>query len=179
VYIDDMQVDMVKYKAAKPLKMPKFPENPEAKTIQSICCDFEQKCLRESGNIEEVTNAFSGKKVCMVDSRYPFSFSHWLPLKAFEANTNPFIHISAKVNSDQYTTGATLVADFKHEGKTVSYNPAYLRGQTVKGQWNPIEFNVKIPEEITAKDSVLVYFYMNGGDEMMMIDDFCVSLKGK
>jgi hypothetical protein len=179
VYIDDMQVDMVKYKTAKPLKTPKFPENPEAKTIQSICCDFEQKCLPESGNIEEVGNAFSGKKACLIDSRYPFSFSHWLPLQAFRADTNPFIHISAKVNSDQYTTGATLVADFKHEGKTVSYHPAYLRGQTVKGQWNPIEFGVKIPEGITSKDSVLVYFYLNGGDEVLMIDDFCVEVKGK
>ena len=178
-YIDDMQVDMVKYKTAKPLKMPKIPENPEAKTIQSICCDFEQKCLPESGNIEVVSNAFSGKKVCMIYSRYPFSFSHWLPLQGIKVNKNSFIQISAKVNTDQFVSGATLVADFKHEGKTVSYNPAYLRGQTVKGQWNPIEFNVKIPDGIIAKDSVLVYFYLNGGDEVMMIDDFCVVVKGK
>ena len=81
------------------------------------------------------------------------------------------------VNSDQYSTDATLVADFRHIGKSVSYHPAYLRGQTIKGEWNTIDFGVKIPTGITALDSVLVYFYLPETDEAMMIDDFCVSLK--
>ena len=100
-------------------------------------------------------------------------------LSAMKDNTGTFVSINAKVNSDQYISNASLVADFRHNGKTVSYNPAYLKGQTLKGKWNSIDFGVNVPAGITAKDSVLVYFYLPVSDEEMMIDDFCVSLKQK
>lgn len=177
VYIDDLQVDMVTYKPAKVTIFPVFPLNKNAETLYTTCCDFETQCKPESGFITESPDAFSGKKVCLIDSHRPFSYSHLLPLTAIGTNRDAFIYISAMVNSDQYSTDATLVADFRQNGKSVSYHPAYLRGQTIKGEWNTIDFGVKIPAGITAQDSVLVYFYLPQTDESMMIDDFCVSIK--
>ncbi len=179
VYIDDLQVDIVKYKPAKVTLFPAFVLNKNAETRYTTCCDFETPCKPESGFITEVPDAFSGKKVCLIDTRQPFSFSHLVPLTALKNNPDSFVYVTAIVNSDQYSTDVTLVADFRHKGKSVSYFPAYLRGQTIKGEWNNINFGVKVPGGITAQDSVLVYFYLPQTDEAMMIDDFCVSVKKK
>jgi hypothetical protein len=147
--------------------------------VNSVCCDFELPCLPESGYQKEVPNAFSGRKVCMINREYPFSFSHFMPLAAMKNQRDAFVYVSAQVNSDHYSTGATLVADFRQKGKSVSYNPAYLRGQTIKGEWNAIYFGFDIPENITVSDSVLVYFYIPKTEEVLMIDDFCVRIKEK
>jgi len=179
VYIDDLQVDIVNYKTAKRTVSPQFQGNRNAKNVNSVCCDFELACQPESGYQMEVANAFSGRKVCMINREYPFSFSHFLPLTAMKNQRDAFIYVSAQVNSDHYSTGATLVADFRQKGKSVSYNPAYLRGQTIKGEWNAINFGFDIPENITVSDSVLVYFYIPKTDEVLLIDDFCVRIKVK
>jgi hypothetical protein len=179
VYIDDLQIDIVNYKAAKRTVIPQFSANKNAEKLQEVCCDFELPCQPETGFQPEVSNAFSGTKVCLINREHPFSFSHLLPLSAIENQKNTFVYVTAQVNSDHYSTGATLVADFRNKGKSVSYNPAYLRGQTIKGEWNTINFGFEIPENITANDSVLVYFYIPKTEEVLLIDDFCVSIKEK
>ncbi len=179
VYIDDLQVDIVNYKPIKRIVLPQFPANKNAKTVRTVCCDFEQTCQPETGYQLQIPNAFSGIKVCMINREHPFSFSHFLPLTAMKNQRDGFVYVSAQVNSDHYSTGATLVADFRQNGRIVSYNPAYLRGQTIKGEWNTINFGFDIPEDITANDSILVYFYIPKTDEVLLIDDFCVSLKKK
>jgi hypothetical protein len=179
VYIDDLQVDIVNYKAAKRTVLPAFPANKNAKSLHEVICDFELPCQPETGFQPEVSNAFSGTKVCLINREHPFSFSHLLPLSAIENQKNAFVYVTAQVNSDHYSTGATLVADFRNKGKSVSYNPAYLRGQTIKGEWNAINFGFEIPKNITVSDSVLVYFYIPKTDEVMLIDDFCVRIKEK
>jgi hypothetical protein len=113
----------------------------------------------------------------LINANHLFSYSHLLPLNAIKNKKDAFVYITAKINSDQYKTGVTLVADFRHNGKSASYHPAYLKGQTRKGQWNFVDFGVNVPYGITASDSVLVYFYMSKSDEELMIDDFCVSLR--
>jgi hypothetical protein len=177
VYIDDLQVDIVNYKPAKRTVLPQFPANKNAETILKVCCDFEHVCQPETGFQPEVSNAFSGSKVCLIDREHPFSFSHLLPLTVINDQKNTFVYVTAQVSSDHYSTGATLVADFRNKGKSVSYKPAYLRGQTIKGEWNSINFGFDVPENITASDSVLMYFYMPKRDEVLLIDDFCVSIK--
>lgn len=177
VYIDDFQVDMVKFKPAKLTLFPAFALNKETESLYTTCCDFESPCKPESGFITEVAHACSGKKVSLIDARRPFSFSHLMPLTAIKNDHDMLVHVSANVNSDQYLTNATLVADFRQGGKSVSYNPDYLRGQTIKGEWNHIEFDFKVPANVTSADSVLVYFYLPESDEECQLDDFCVSLK--
>ncbi len=177
VYIDDMQVDMVTYKPAKLARQAAFPPNENAVSLLQRCCDFENPCLPESGVTLEVPDAYSGSKVCMINAEHPFSFSYLLPLSALKTSRDAFVYISAKVNSDQYTTGTTLVADFRHGGRSVSYKPAYLHEHTNKGEWNNFDFGVKVPGNVSADDSVLVYFYLAKPDEEVMIDDFCVSIK--
>ncbi len=177
VYIDDLQVDIVFYKPARLIVFPKSYPNISAELLKPVCCDFENACIPESGYKAEVPDAFSGKKVCIVNSEYSFSFSHLLPLTAIENYKDSFIYITAQLNPDHYSTSATLVADFRRKGKSFAYHPAYLRGQTMKGEWNTINFGVKVPKEITSTDSVLVYFYLPKTDEVLMIDDFCVSIK--
>ncbi len=179
VYIDDIQVDMVKYKPAViPWRKP-FTGINNTETVQTVCCDFEQICQPESGYRSEVSDAFSGKYVNVINSIYPFSFSHFVPLNALRNNKGGSVFITAKVNSDHHISEAALVADFRQKGKSVSYHPDYLHGQTIKGKWNQVDFKVNIPEGITANDSVLVYFYLPKNDEEMMVDDFCVSIKKK
>lgn len=177
VYIDDIQVDIVRYKAAELNRRPQSEAIVNSEVLLEKCCNFEKDCQPESGLIVEVPDAFSGKNVCIVNSGQPYSYSHLIPMTELKAETDAFIYITAKGNSDQYVTGALLVADFKKGGKSFSYHPAYLRGQTIKGQWNPIDYSVKIPEGVTASDSVLVYFYLPDAEEVFMIDDFCVSLR--
>jgi len=177
VYIDDIQVDMVKYKPAKPVKFPAFPPNKNATSLNTSCCNFETRCTPESGFITTVDGAFSGKNVCLINSQVPFSFAHLVPLTATETNRDSFVYITAEVKSDQYSTHATLVADFRHNGRSFSYNPVYLLGQTLKGEWNRVEFGFKIPPKVAPTDSVLVYFYLPKLDEEFQIDDFCVSIK--
>jgi len=177
VYLDNFEVDIVRYKTAVLTLQPDFKENSNAATLKTTCCDFETICMPPSGTSIESAYSYSGKKVCIINKLQPFSFSHLLPLNTMASNTDAFVYINARVNSDHHFTKATLVADFRHNGKTVSYNPAYLKGQTIKGKWNAIDFGVKVPKGITANDSVLVYFYLPPGEEEMMIDDFCVSLK--
>jgi len=177
VYIDDLQVDIVKYKAAELISRLQTATIGNSEPLLEQCCNFEKDCQPQSGLIAEVPDAFSGKNVCIIHSGQPYSYSHWMPLPELKPQMDAFVYINAMCSSDQYDTGATLVADFKQGGKSFSYHPAYLRGQTLKGQWNPIDFSVKIPKGITAKDSVLVYFYLRDTDEVFMIDDFCVSLR--
>ncbi len=177
VFVDDMQVDFVKYRKAELQFMPKFPLNSNPGILSTVCCDFENTNGPAQGNTVEVSNAFSGNNVNLVNTRQPFSYNQLMPLAAFKANADEFVYVNAKVNTDQYTSTMTLVADFRQNGKSFSYNPDYLHGQTIKGQWSTIGFGVKIPEGITARDSVLVYFYLPKGDEECMIDDFCVSLR--
>jgi hypothetical protein len=177
VHVDDLQVDIVKYRQIELIKQVPFSVNENSETLYSVCYDFETKCPPESGLTHEVPYAYSGNKVCLINAKQPFSYSHLLPLNSIRPGKDAFVYITAMVNTDQYLSNATLVADFRHSGKSVSYHPAYLKGQTSKGQWNSIDFGVKIPDEITSQDSVLVYFYLPGGDEELMIDNFCVSLK--
>lgn len=177
VYVDDLQIDVIHYKPARLARQPLFQGNKDSETLNTVCCDFEKTCLPQSGFTAEIAEAYSGTKVCLINASQPYSFSHLMPLASMENNAGGFVYISAKVNSDQYKTGVTLVADFRQGGKSVSYHPVYLHGQTIKGQWNSIDVGVKVPGGITAKDSVLVYFYLADTDEEMWIDDFCVSLK--
>jgi len=177
VYIDDLQVDIVKYKPVKTIKFKSLDGSQNAQNLLTSCCDFESVCQPESGNIIETPFATSGKRTCLIKNKFPFSFSHLLPLNGMLTEKNNFVNITAKVNSDQYITGANLIADFRHNGKTIEYKPFYLRGQTAKGEWNAIDFSLTVPPTITSKDSVLVYFYLSDSDEELMIDDFCVSLK--
>jgi hypothetical protein len=177
VYIDDMQVDIVNYKPAEITGLSSFPELKNTETLLRTCCDFEKPVQPESGLILSVADAYSGSKVNAINQKQPFSHSIMMPMAALRHQNAGLVDITAQVNSDYYTTNATLVADFKHEGKSFSYHPAYLRGQTIKGQWSTIHFGVNVPEGITARDSVLVYFYLPATDEEFMIDDFCVSLK--
>jgi hypothetical protein len=177
VYIDDIQVDIVKYKVAEIIGRPQPSAIRNSETLLENCCNFETVCQPESGLIAEVPDAYSGKNVCVVNSVQPYSYSHWVSLSALKPNMDAFVYVTAQGNSDQYVTGTTLVADFKQAGKSFSYHPAYLRGKAIKGRWNPIDFSVKIPEGITVNDSVLVYFYLRDSDEVFMIDDFCVSLR--
>jgi hypothetical protein len=177
VYVDDLQVDIVKYKKSELVRQVPFAANENSETLFTACYDFETKCPPESGLTYEVPDAYSGNKVCLINAKQPFSYSHWLPINATKSIRNESVYITAMVNTDHYMSSATLVADFRHNGKSVSYHPAYLKGQTGKGQWNFIDFGVRIPEEITSQDSVLIYFYLPGGDEELMIDNFCVSLK--
>lgn len=174
VYIDDLQVDIVKYKPMV-LKKPKpdlLIEN--SKTMASFCSDFESGSPPMSGKIVENQAAFSGKKVCKIDETNLFSFSYFIPLSVLATVENAFVNVTAKVNTDRYKSGAVLVADFRQLGKSVVYLPDYLRDKTKKGCWATIDYLVKIPPNISKSDSVLFYFYMSKSDEVMMIDDFCV-----
>ena len=113
----------------------------------------------------------------MINAQYPFSYSHFMPLASIKESKNAFLNITAQVNTNQYMTGVNLVADFKHNGKSAAYSPLYLKGQTQKGKWNALDFDVKIPKGICASDSVLVYFYHEPSDEEMMVDEFCVRIR--
>ncbi|MEI8047812.1 MAG: hypothetical protein WCI92_10580 [Bacteroidota bacterium] len=176
-YMDDIQVDIVYYKPILLIPEAPFPGSNNSENLEMACSDFEKRSSPESGFITEVQDAFSGRNVCTINTEHPYSFTHLLPLKSVNNYTDAFVNITAKVNSDQYTSAATLVADFRQGGKSVSYNPFYLKGQTAKGQWNKIDFGLAVPAGITANDSVLVYFYLAETDEVLMIDDFCVSVK--
>jgi len=177
VYIDDIQIDIVKYKPVD-----RFPHSiisgiADSKILLQKCCDFESPCLPESFTIISAPDASSGKNVSRIDAQNPFSFSHIIPLKEIKNKAESFVYVTAKILSDQYTTGANLVVDFKHEGKSLSYHPAYLRWQTIKGLWQFVDFAVQIPKDITSNDTALVYFYTSETDEEFLIDDFCVSLR--
>jgi len=177
VYIDDIQIDIARYKPAKPIVTRPFSNNNETESLLSVCCDFEKRCEPQSGYQQETEDAFSGKRVCTINPEHSFSYSHLLPLAAKTNYKDAFLLVTAEIQSDQYATDATLVADFRRNGKTVSYHPVYLHGQTIKGEWSTIESGIKIPKEITTSDSVLLYFYLPKTDEVLMIDDFCVSIK--
>jgi hypothetical protein len=149
----------------------------EATILNTACCDFEKSCELQSGFQQENADAFSGEKVCLVNIEHPFSYSHLLSLSSINNIDDAFIAVNAKIQSDYYATDATLVADFRKNNRSFSYKSVYLRGQTIKGEWNTIETGFKIPEEISANDSVLIYFYLPKTEEVLLIDDFCVSIK--
>ncbi|MBK9357981.1 MAG: hypothetical protein IPN08_11405 [Bacteroidales bacterium] len=176
VYIDDIQVDVVKYKLAVLKIQPQFKISSDSETLIENCCDFESECQQESGTVAEVPEAYSGKKVCIINSSQSYSYSHLLPLSELKSSTGAYLYISARGYSDQYFTEAILVADFKKNGRSFFYKPSYLRGQTIKGLWNTLDYRIEIPKGITYGDSVLVYFYLPDSDEVLMIDDFCVGL---
>lgn len=177
VYIDDFHVDFVKYKPAEiPFRQKSgFETDPIISPV--LCYDFESAQTIGTGTIIEKLNASSGTHVCEINQKQPYSSSFFLSLEKINNTENPYLQLKAKVNTDQYSSRVSLVADFKQNGKTFSYFPNYLRSQTIKGQWSTIDYGIKIPEGITANDSVLVYFYHPGGDEVLLIDDFCVSLR--
>jgi len=176
VYIDDLQVDIAKYKPLKLIKPLSVLSTDTLKTVSAFCYDFEKGFKPSSGQIVETNFAFSGNKVCKIDETNLYSCSQVLPLSLLETTENALVKISAMVNTNRYNTTAALVTDFRHNGKSSAYYPDYLRGQTGKGCWAAIDYCVKVPETITKNDSVLVYIYMPKSDEVLMLDDFCVSL---
>jgi hypothetical protein len=177
VYIDDIHVDFVKYKKAEMPFISKLPFDTNQMVLSSSCKDFEKENPSESGYIFATPYSYSGNYVNIINKKYPYSSSFYLPLKTMLNWRDTFIFINAKVNTDQYTSGVSLVADFKQNGKSFLYQPDYLHGKTLKGEWSNIDFGLKIPEGITSKDSVLVYFYLPESDEECWIDNFCVSLR--
>jgi hypothetical protein len=177
VYIDDMHVDFVKYKTAEIPFRTKSNFNSDPLISRLLCNDFETIEPSGGGMVIETSHTNSGKHACVINQKQPYSSSFLLTLEKIQNKQDAYIFVNAKVNTDQYTSGVSLVVDFKQNGKSFSYHPAYLRSQTIKGQWCNIDFGVKIPEGITSKDSVLVYFYQPNGDEECLIDDFCISLR--
>lgn len=179
VYFDDFEVDFVKYKPAKIIAETRLNTDLEYITASSLCCNFDENCTNESGFTQQSEFAFSGSQTGLVNAMHPFSLAHQLPLKGYSFEKRPEIFAEAQVFTDQYKSSGTLVIDFRHKGKSVAYVPAYLRNKTRKGEWINVQYAAGIPQGITDADTAKVYFYRSAGDEEILIDDFCVSLKQK
>jgi hypothetical protein len=176
VYIDDFETDIVYYKTSKRRFNP-LSGMANAAVFQQVCCDYETACPASRGGLIVSDFANSGKNACLTNGGNPFSASLSLPVGDAITKPGAAFLIRANVMNDQYTSKATLVADFRHEGKSLAYLPCYLKDKTVKGEWAPLEFSAPIPKGVSASDTLLVYFYLPGTDEQLYTDDFCVSFR--
>ncbi|OQX77371.1 MAG: hypothetical protein B6D64_08345 [Bacteroidetes bacterium 4484_276] len=78
--------------------------------------------------------------------------------------------------SDEKYTDATMVIDFESEGKSIFYKPFYLKGFNIQSKWVYLEFAAQVPKLKTTEDMLRVYFFLQPGDELFLIDNLKVEV---
>lgn len=174
-YIDDFEVEWVAYLPKKPLRMPGLKDIWPDDYSLTVCNDFEDKSKLSSGKIMQVPGAASQNHATFCNEHNRFSYALKVPLNYVREQHPRGAVITADLCSDHFYTVAALIADFRHEGRSVSYNLLYLRNINEKGKWVPVIHQVLLPAGADA-DTLLVYFYLPHGDEQLMADNICVRL---
>lgn len=174
-YIDDFEVEYVGFLPKNHVPEPDLAAINKGNYLLTVCNDFEKPSEGSSPKIAEYKGAPSGEHITFMDEKNRFSYAIKMPVKSPSGEPSTGVVITAKLYSDCFYSNAALVADYRHNGISVSYNPLYLRGLNKKGKWVWLGHQALLPAG-TAADTVIVYFYLPHGSEQLMVDDICVRL---
>ena len=96
-----------------------------------------------------------------VSSSQPFSRTLRLPLPAFLTPGNhSHMRFSAEVMSSKLAAPhESVVIDFRRGDSTVSYQSFGLRDFVRSSRWQPLQFGMEIPANVSLTDTVLVYLW--------------------
>ncbi len=110
---------------------------------------------------------FEGKYSLRMDAQHPFSPAFSLPFNQITAKDHAWLRAELQVfpAKEVEDNMASLVITFQHNGQPYCYQAASIalsKFEIKAGQWNPMRMDYLTPEVRSEKDSVNVYFWLQG-----------------
>ncbi len=123
---------------------------------------------------QPITNAehYSGNNSTFTNKDNPYSAGALIAIPAYMKNNEVSkIRATAMVKAQPGKGKPTLVIDFIHAGKSISYNGFELINFIHTNNWTKVEFGLTLPGNVSAKtDSLKFYFWDDKGGNTF-IDD--------
>ncbi len=115
---------------------------------------------------------YSGTHATFTNPENQYSAGAQLPFPAYMKNDNVSrIRASAMIKSPSDKGKCTLVLDFIHQGKSVSYNGFELNNYIHSTDWTKVQFGLTMPDNVSAAtDSLKFYFWHDKGGTTYMDD---------
>lgn len=172
LYLDDLCIEFISLHSA-PEPLPAVVDIPEKmiKNAHVVFNDMESDSLWPGVVSLSETLALTGKMSSRIDSVHPYSVGYRTNLRKVVPEGVPGIKVSAYIQTTSDTSGALLIADFFSDGESFHYSSISLSPCLKMGRWMYTEFLIPMPEAITDKDEVLIYFWNPSGTEIAHIDN--------
>lgn len=115
--------------------------------------------------------AYSLKRSSSITPSHPYSAGLSIELDSLFNTRNKVIRISAMVLSLGSNSGASLVADFGTQDKSLYYKAFYLEPFAMPNKWTKVETAFYVPSDLPEHGNVKIYFYLPSGSVPLFIDD--------
>jgi hypothetical protein len=115
--------------------------------------------------------AHGGRWSSKVNRIIPYSVGLESDVEKGFSTPNRIVHVKAWVFDRSDDPKASLVADFQHNGQSVSYNQFLLKEFAKKDKWTTIEAAFYVPRYLPENATVKVYFYNPSRQHDLFIDD--------
>lgn len=125
--------------------------------------------INEKSRFDSVSHG--GKWSSRVNRQLPYSIGAEVGTDTLFSTANRVIRISAQVFSPRQRSEATLVVDYQHEGKSLSYNQFILEEYVPPDRWTPVEAAFYVPSGLPEGSRIKIYFYNPSPIYSLFIDD--------
>jgi len=105
-----------------------------------------------------------------------YSIGLYEPLAELLVTKFSWVKVGFWMYSDKKYSDALMVIDFESEGKSIFYKPFFMKVYNLKEQWTFLEFAVKVPGLQTSDDMLRVYFVLQPGEELFLVDNLKVEV---
>ncbi|MBI1183882.1 DUF4843 domain-containing protein [bacterium] len=143
---------------------------------------FFHDCERQEvwGQMQTISTekAFEGSKSSKFGGGQAFSLSLDYPFQQIPDSFKTEMDIAFELFAEQPPTDLSLVVELSGEKIDFSWNGFKVSDlKTIEpGQWNPIDFNFKIPAKALQADVVKVYLYAPG-QQILFLDNLAIQFK--
>jgi len=129
-------------------------------------------------NFASVTDtlAFEGEYASRAGYVDKYSIGLYKNIQDLLTSDYGWVKVSFWLYSDKKYSEGSLVVDFESEGKSIFYKPFFMKEYNKRDEWTYLEFAVEVPELKTSKDMLRVYFILQPGDELFLIDNLRVEV---
>jgi hypothetical protein len=122
------------------------------------------------------TLAFEGKFASRSGFVNEYSIGLFEPLKDLLTTEFGWVKVGFWMYSDKKYSKGTLVVDIESEEQSIFYKPFFMREYNIRNEWTYLEFAIKVPELQTGSDMLRVYFMLQPGDELFLVDNLKVEV---
>jgi hypothetical protein len=122
------------------------------------------------------TLAFEGKFVSRPGFVNEYSIGLYEPLNDLLTTDFGWVKVGFWMYSDRKYSKGTLVVDIESVGKSIFYKPFFMREYNIRNEWTYLEFAIKVPDLQTSNDMLRVYFMLQPGDELFLVDNLKVEV---
>ncbi len=122
------------------------------------------------------TIVFEGEYASRAGYANEYSIGLYEPLHVLLTTEFGWVKVGFWMYSNEKYSSAMLVVDFESEGKSMFYKPFFMKEYNKRNEWTYLEFAVKVPKLKTDEDMLRVYFMLQPGGELFLIDNLKVEV---